>query len=163
MSDLLNLDITTDADCVLLKQEKYIFQLEDTYLPEGVLTSFQRNHAPAGADLPLVISAALDAKQRGVAPDPALRTTYQALVGALLYCATQTRPDIAYAVGMLCRAMSCPTDDTLHAAKRVLHYLSRHRSVGLRYARTDKFPLVGFSDSDWATQHSTSGHVFIYG
>eukprot|EP00965_Chrysotila_dentata_P230366 6197734-Pleurochrysis_carterae.AAC.1 len=59
--------------------------------------------------------------------------------------------------------MSCPTDDTLHAAKRVLHYLSRHRSVGLRYARTDKLPLVGFSDSDWATQYSTSGHVFIYG
>eukprot|EP00965_Chrysotila_dentata_P184180 6081013-Pleurochrysis_carterae.AAC.1 len=58
--------------------------------------------------------------------------------------------------------MSCLTDDTLHAAKRVLYYLSRHRSVGLRYARADKLPLVGFSDSDWATRHSTSGHVFIY-
>eukprot|EP00965_Chrysotila_dentata_P161866 5345718-Pleurochrysis_carterae.AAC.1 len=58
--------------------------------------------------------------------------------------------------------MSCPTDDTLHAAKRALYYLSRQRSVGLRYARADKLPLVGFSDSDWATRHSTSGHVFIY-
>eukprot|EP00965_Chrysotila_dentata_P250520 6209498-Pleurochrysis_carterae.AAC.1 len=35
VSDLLNVDITMDADCVLLKQEKYIAQLVDTYLPEG--------------------------------------------------------------------------------------------------------------------------------
>eukprot|EP00965_Chrysotila_dentata_P114708 3791329-Pleurochrysis_carterae.AAC.1 len=34
VSDLLNVDIATDADCVLLKQEKYIAQLVDTYLPE---------------------------------------------------------------------------------------------------------------------------------
>eukprot|EP00965_Chrysotila_dentata_P091288 3014102-Pleurochrysis_carterae.AAC.1 len=51
----------------------------------------------------------------------------------------------------------------MHAAKRVLHYLFRHRSVGLRYARADSLPLAGFSDSDWATRHSTSGHVFMYG
>eukprot|EP00965_Chrysotila_dentata_P185764 6132984-Pleurochrysis_carterae.AAC.1 len=63
---------------------------------------------------------------------------------------------------MLCRAMSCPTDDAMHAAKLVLHYLSRHRSMGLRYARANSLPLAGFSDSDWATRHSTSGHVFMY-
>eukprot|EP00965_Chrysotila_dentata_P076261 2518690-Pleurochrysis_carterae.AAC.1 len=49
------------------------------------------------------------------------------------------------------------------AAKRVLCYLSHHRAVGLRYARSDGQPLAGFSDSDWATRHSTSGHVFMYG
>eukprot|EP00965_Chrysotila_dentata_P058955 1956772-Pleurochrysis_carterae.AAC.4 len=96
VSDLLNVDVTTDANCVLLEQERYIAQLVDTYLPEGVPTAFQRNHAPAGADLPLVIAAALDAKARGLTPDPTLRTTYQSLeVGVLLYCATQTRPNIA--------------------------------------------------------------------
>eukprot|EP00965_Chrysotila_dentata_P097168 3211645-Pleurochrysis_carterae.AAC.1 len=59
--------------------------------------------------------------------------------------------------------MSCPTEDMLNAAKRVLFYLSHHRSVGLRYARAESPPLTGFSDSDWATRHSTSGHVFMYG
>eukprot|EP00965_Chrysotila_dentata_P063433 2102657-Pleurochrysis_carterae.AAC.1 len=59
--------------------------------------------------------------------------------------------------------MSCPTPSMLAAAKRVLFYLSLHLSVGLRYARTDCPPLTGFSDSDWATRHSTSGHVYMYG
>eukprot|EP00965_Chrysotila_dentata_P176358 5823058-Pleurochrysis_carterae.AAC.1 len=62
---------------------------------------------------------------------------------------------------MLCRVTSCPTPDTLGAAQRVLYYLSRHRSVGLRYARSDSLPLAGFSDSDWATRHSTSGCDYV--
>eukprot|EP00965_Chrysotila_dentata_P260082 6213776-Pleurochrysis_carterae.AAC.2 len=47
------------------------------------------------------------------------------------------------------------------AAQRVLMYLSHHRSIGLRFSRLDA-PVVGFSDSDWATKHSTSGYVFMY-
>eukprot|EP00965_Chrysotila_dentata_P020826 689333-Pleurochrysis_carterae.AAC.1 len=34
--------------------------------------------------------------------DPNVRSSYQSLVGALLYCSTQTRPDVAFADGMLC-------------------------------------------------------------
>ena len=61
--------------------------------------------------------------------DPALLRRYQALVGALLYCATNTRPDVAYAVAMLCRAMSCPTEELYESALRVLYYLHRHREL----------------------------------
>eukprot|EP00965_Chrysotila_dentata_P224182 6194029-Pleurochrysis_carterae.AAC.1 len=58
--------------------------------------------------------------------------------------------------------MACPTQPMLDAAYRVLFYLSHHRAVGLRYTLRDQAPLVGYSDSDWATRHSTSGHVFLY-
>ena len=85
---------------------------------------------------------------------------YQSLVGALLYCATNTRPDIAFAVGMLCRAMSCPTPCLLEAAERVLAYLIRNKHIGLRYSASEH-PLYGMTDSDWATRHSTSGWVFM--
>eukprot|EP00965_Chrysotila_dentata_P040191 1334550-Pleurochrysis_carterae.AAC.1 len=65
----------------------------------------------------LRVLAAIAAKDRLSSKD--LRTSYQSLVGALLYCSTQTRPDVAYAVGMLCRAMSCPTPELMSAARRV--------------------------------------------
>ena len=86
---------------------------------------------------------------------------FQAIVGSLLYCATHTRPDIAYAVGLLCRAMSRPTPQLHAAALRILYYLHMHRTVGLRYEPSAAC-LRGFTDSDWAVKHSTSGFVFEY-
>ena len=77
-----------------------------------------------------------------------------------MYCATNTRPDVSYAVGMLCRVMAKPNAAMLEAAMRVLGYLHRTRTLGLRYEATQR-PLHGYSDSDWATRHSTSGWVFI--
>ena len=78
-----------------------------------------------------------------------------------MYCATQTRPDVAYSVGMLARAMGKPTPDLLEAALRVLYYLDQHKHVGLRY-QPSSAAMSGMSDSDWAVKHSTSGHVFHY-
>ena len=101
------------------------------------------------------------ATSRNVTPAAQLREKYMSLVGALLYCATHTRPDIAFAVGMLSRAMHCPDQPLYDAALRVLYYLSRHRDVGLRYGPADNVPLYGMSDSDWAVRHSTSGSVFV--
>jgi hypothetical protein len=88
------------------------------------------------------------------------QTRYRSLVGALLYCATNTRPDIAYAVGMLCRCMSRPTDDLMCDAMRVLHYLCLSRDLGLRYGASLRRPY-GMSDANWAVQHSTMGNVFM--
>ena len=65
-----------------------------------------------------------------------------------------TRPDVAYAVGMLCRAMSRPTPALYKAALRVLYYLYRHRHIGLRYEPSAK-ALEGYSDSDWAVRRRT--------
>ena len=80
--------------------------------------------------------------------------------GSLLYAATNTRPDIAYAVGMLRRAMGKPTPPDLYAAGlRVVAYLAHHKHIGLRY-ECDQVPLSGMSDADWAVRHSTSGFVF---
>jgi hypothetical protein len=87
---------------------------------------------------------------------------YQSLTGALLYCAANTRPDVSYAVGLLCRAMGKPTVELYEAALRVLFYLHWHRDVGLRYGGGTERDLSGMSDSDWAVRHSTSGYVFLY-
>eukprot|EP00965_Chrysotila_dentata_P096567 3191062-Pleurochrysis_carterae.AAC.3 len=154
VSDLLNVDIHMETGCVKLSQEKYIDSLLRTYLPNGVPTSFHATHAPAADTLPSLVESALASKPSRTV-DAALHREHMSLVGALLYCSTQTRPDIAYAVGMLCRTMSCPTDELVSAARRVLMYLSHHIRVGLSYVTIDNDELRGYSDSDWAhgTQH----------
>eukprot|EP00965_Chrysotila_dentata_P081297 2684561-Pleurochrysis_carterae.AAC.1 len=134
---------------------KYIAHLVETYLPDGVPSSFQKHHAPAAEELPALVEKALASQSAGSQPPPDLRSSYQSLVGALLYCSTQACPDVAYDVGMLCRAMSRPTPELLNAARRVLCYLSHHRHVGRRYAAVaNPHPVTGFSDSDWATRHT---------
>ena len=72
---------------------------------------------------------------------------YQSVVGSLMYLATCTRPDIAYAVGMLARFSSKPNQSHWVAAKRVLQYLKGTMNFGLFYKGGSG--VVGYSDADW--------------
>ena len=159
VSDLLGIEIESASDgCVTLKQRGYIERLCQTWFPDGVHSTVQSNQTPADLMLPQLVADALVLEDEFEAADV---KRFQSIVGALLYAATNTRPDVAYAVGMLCRVMSRPTPELHQAALRVLGYLYRTRHLGLRY-QADKLPVKGFSDSDWAVKHSTSGFVFMY-
>jgi len=92
---------------------------------------------------------------------------YSELVGSLNWLATSTRPDIANAVGTLCRFISNPGRQHWTAAQRVLRYLSGTSEFGLRFSISnsdDISSLYGYSDADWAgdpdTRRSTTGFVF---
>lgn len=160
VADLLNVEITREDNRIWLKQSGYIQKLTETYYPEGFINTLPRNQGPCDASLCQHVADALTAKETGDV-DKALLKKYQSLVGALLYCSTQTRPDVAYAVGMLCRVMSCPTEATFGQAMRVLQYLDRHKDIGLCYQSTPT-KAYGMCDSDWAVRHSTSGWVFQF-
>ncbi len=92
---------------------------------------------------------------------------YQSLIGSLLYLAVATRPDIAYAVGVLSKFCAKPTVAHLTAAKRVLRYLKGTQSLGLKYEGSVDESLTVYADADWAgdldDRHSTSGNVSIMG
>ena len=158
MHDLLGVEFSNADGVVEMKQTAYITKLVNTYLPDGVPESFQSNKRPCNSDLAQLVADALSSDEERSASE--IRN-YQSLVGALLYCATNTRPDVAYSVGMLCRAMAKPTPELMAAAQRVLMYLYRTRDLGLRY-ECDKANLFGMTDSDWAVKHSTSGYVFKF-
>ena len=119
----------------------------------------QANRTPCDNDLMLHVATALSSADD---VDPVLLKRYQSLCGALLYASTNTRPDVAFSTGFLCRAMSRPTPDLYNDALRVLGYLYRTRELGLRYDPASE-PLSGMSDSDWAVKHSTTGFVFSFG
>ena len=154
-------EISREGSCVVLRQTAYIDRLVSEHLPDGVALSFDRNKVPAAPDGRLKDQVINAMCQEVDSVDRELLRKYQSLVGALLYCATNTRPDVAFSVGLLCRAMSRPTPELYDSALDVLRYLHRHREIGLRY-ESDQRPLRGLSDSDWSTQRSTSGYVFTY-
>jgi len=89
---------------------------------------------------------------------------YRELIGALLYLAVATRPDIANTVSRLAQFTTAPEKSHWLAAKRVLRYLAGTVRIGLVYTPTDQ-PLLGYSDADWGgdlvTRKSYSGYAFL--
>ena len=60
-----------------------------------------------------------------------IEVPYRELVGALLYLAIQTRPDIAWAVAAVARHSEEPKQIHWSAAKRILRYLKGTRELGM--------------------------------
>ncbi|XP_074266373.1 secreted RxLR effector protein 161-like [Silene latifolia] len=90
---------------------------------------------------------------------------YASAVGSIIYAQVCTRPDIAYAVGVLRRYQSNPGLDHWKAAKKVLRYLQGTKDYMLMFRRTGNLEVVGYSDSDYAgcidSRKSTSGYVLM--
>ena len=78
-----------------------------------------------------------------------------------------SRPDLAYSVGRLCRAVKSPTARDLVQLKRVLRFLSGSVDVGLTFPPPGgDLSVVGFCDAAWAdaeNSRSTLGCVFTLG
>lgn len=113
---------------------------------------------------------------------------YQKLVGTVMYLMVQTRPDIAFTVQWLSRAMAKPTIVHLNAAKGLLRFLNNYKKLVICYGQKEvvntttivpskgllvsrpsvktegALKLIGFSDSDYAgdkkTSLSTYGYLF---
>ncbi|KRX56900.1 Retrovirus-related Pol polyprotein from transposon TNT 1-94 [Trichinella sp. T9] len=93
-------------------------------------------------------------------------TPYRSLVGSLMYLSVSTRPDIAFAVSLLSQFNENYGSQHWTAAKRVLRYLKKTASYGLRFQRNSG-ALMGFSDADWGgnsdDRRSYTGYVFKFG
>ena len=96
--------------------------------------------------------------------------TYQSIIGSLMYLMLGTRPDLAYAVGKLSRFSSNPSEEHIHALVRTVNYLSSTADLCLKFVRRDYGNAIdptGFTDSDWAADHSdsrsTAGYIFLLG
>ena len=89
---------------------------------------------------------------------------YALAVGSLMYAQVCTRPDIAFAVGVLGRYQSNPGLDHWRVAKKVMRYLQGTKDYMLMYRRTNSLEVIGYSDSDFAgcvdSRNSTFGYIF---
>lgn len=90
---------------------------------------------------------------------------YASLIGALLWVAQCTRPDISFAVNRLSQFFRDPSESHWYAAVRVLTYLGSTKHLRLRLG--GGLVCSGYSDSDWAEdrldRHSTSAYTYRIG
>jgi len=116
-------------------------------------------------DTPMECRLKLSKKKEGDAVDP---TAYRSIIGSLRYI-VNTRPDLAYAVGVVSRYMEAPGKEHWAAVKHILRYLKGTAGYGCRYEKGAELKpmLLGFSDSDFAGdvegRKSTTGVVYFLG
>ena len=91
---------------------------------------------------------------------------YASIIGSLHYATDCTRPDIAYAVGVLSRFTIKPSKDHWLAIERVMRYLIDTKSYDLFYKKYSAV-IEAFSDADWNTLSGDSlsiiGYIFTLG
>ncbi|KAG7583564.1 Reverse transcriptase RNA-dependent DNA polymerase [Arabidopsis suecica] len=92
---------------------------------------------------------------------------YLSAIGALMYLASHTRPDICFAVNLLSRFSSCPTQRHWNEIKHLLRYLQGTVDLGIFYTNHNKEGLVGFADAGYQSDphngKSQTGYVFTHG
>lgn len=89
--------------------------------------------------------------------------TYKQAIGALLYVANTTRPDIIFSVNFLSRAQTDPQDVHWSLLKRIFLYLKGTRTMGLLYQQGSNSVVDAYVDADFAgdprTRKSTTGFL----
>ena len=162
MDDLLGMEFEYFKDgSIKLHQKKYIEKLLSKFLPHGPPTRSKPDCLPYSSDLHNLVETALLEKDQHGHQYPELVTPYQQLCGSYLYLVTATRPDIAYVVCHLCRAMACPTPILIAQFDLLATYLHYNSGVGLTYTPTPS-KLKCYGDASWETRFSTSGWVVIW-
>ena len=92
---------------------------------------------------------------------------YLSLIGALMYLANSTRPNIAFVVNLLARHSAAPTKRHWVGGKQILRYLNGTKDLGLFYQKNQDPTLVGYTDagylSDPHNARSQTGFVLLHG
>lgn len=162
MQDLLAVEVRKEADGgITLHQEKYIFKVLERFEPPRI-AKVNRGSTPYSDQFDSLIKAAMpDPFTPGKCEYPHLVCPFQERCGSVMYLANSSRPDIAYPVNQLCRAMTRPTPELMEEFNWLLNYLDRTRSFGLTYHPGD-YPLCGQTDASFETHFSVSGWVILW-
>ena len=153
---ILGMELKNNVDCgvVSINQTQYVSKVLARY---GM-----SDCKPVSTPLPENLHLELatdddDVKQASSFP-------YLEAIGSLMYAMLGTRPNLAFAVGLLSRYSSRPGMQHVTAVKHVFCYLRGTLDWGISYTRSGG-GFVGYTDSDWAdnrpTRKSTSGGVFM--
>jgi hypothetical protein len=152
----LGVDINITPGRVALSQKRYI---------TDILARFP---SPTHPSRPAMTPALVRRQDTSPLLQHPLLPLYPQLIGALMYLAVWSRPDISNATQKLSRVLACPTQDDLTAAYRILDYLANSKDLEIVYTAGVEPVLEVFCDSDYASdqlsippRRSTSGSVVL--
>ncbi|KAJ9551943.1 hypothetical protein OSB04_015988 [Centaurea solstitialis] len=158
----LGLQIEHLKDGILVHQETYI---------EKVLKRFYMDKSHP-LSTPMVVRS-LDVEKDHFRPPTddedilGPEVPYLSVIGALMFLAGHTRPDISFSLNLLARYSSCPTKRHWNGVKQIFRYLQGTKDLGLYFSNPSKGSLYGFADagylSDPHTGRSQTGYVFTMG
>jgi hypothetical protein len=84
------------------------------------------------------------------------QSQYLQAVGSLMYLMVSTRPDLAYAVGVISRYSSDPRSIHWAAVKRIIRYLAETLDCGIVLGGHRNAPFLEvWTDADYAGDHDT--------
>ncbi|KAK5846671.1 hypothetical protein PVK06_002968 [Gossypium arboreum] len=156
-----------------LRKLKYFLGIEVLHSREGIIISQQKyivdlltETGKLGckpANTPIEMNHRLgDALEDAVVD----KSSYQRLVGKLIYL-SHTRPDIAYAVGVVSQFMHNPKESHLRAVYQILQYLKGTPGKGILFKKGENLTLEAYTDADYAgsmvDRRSTSGYCTFLG
>ncbi|KAE9170115.1 hypothetical protein PF005_g27686 [Phytophthora fragariae] len=155
LTSYLGVEVEQTEEHVTIRQSKYAREILETF---GYLNAHAVGN-PMETNVRLV--------PLGEDEESDTSFSYRQAIGMLMYLATGTRPDLAFAVGQLSRFVSKPSAKHVGAVKRVLRFLAGTVNFGITYNRAKEMPtkiiLDGYCDSDWAndpsSRKSTTGLV----
>ncbi|KAK2443387.1 hypothetical protein QL285_014496 [Trifolium repens] len=92
---------------------------------------------------------------------------YLSAIGALMYLANYTRPDIPFFVNLLARYSFSPTRRHWNGVKHIFRYLKGTMDMGLFYSKVPKLELTGYADAGYLSDphngRSQTGYLFTCG
>ncbi|KAI3646031.1 hypothetical protein MP228_008959 [Amoeboaphelidium protococcarum] len=153
----LHLERNRKEKTVLMHQHQFIAELLD----QCEMSFAKPSSIPMDPGLQLSKN---DEPQTPTEKDQMEGVPYRETVGALLYAACATRPDISAAVGKVCKFSQNPGPKHWQAVKRILRYLKGSSNLGILLGGHHGTVIQGWSDADWAgdidQRRSTGGYVF---
>ena len=146
---------------IFLSQRQYIVDMLERFglsTANGVTTPMD-----PGLKLSVTMSCATPEDSAYMKDVPYMNAT-----GAAMYLACTSRPDIAYAVGVLCRFNACPGPMHWKAVKHLFRYLAHTKDYKLVYGPdASGEPFSSYSDADHGGNpdngRSTGGYVLKIG
>jgi hypothetical protein len=151
---ILGMDIVKnrEAGTINLSQEQYTKEILEKY---GMLDS-------APSKVPMAPTHYRDGEvasdQNKEAMSPPEHETFRAILGSVNFLCMYTRPGIAFAVIVINRRQTAPTQLHMKQLKRLLRYLNGTGPMGItcgRPSQDNADDIKVFSDSDWAADTTT--------